>query len=114
MVPRTALRAGHLKAAGNGFQTQRWASYDKKALTEATLVQVAEASLGEDPSGNRLRINAKSKTISTATGSLPISPVLDPAWMKARRRQKKESPSKPMGRFRKKLANNPYGQRDHP
>lgn len=71
-----------------------------------------EAGLGEDTRGNRLRIDAESKTISTAAGSLPISPVFDPVWIQARRRQRKEDPSKPMGRFRKKLANNPYGQPD--
>ncbi|POR32025.1 Uncharacterized protein TPAR_07786 [Tolypocladium paradoxum] len=110
MVPRTALRPGHLRAAGVGFQTQRWASYDKAALTKAALVQAVEAGLGEDTRGNSLRIDAESKTISTAAGSLPMSPVFDPVWMKARRRQQKEDPSKPMGRFRKKLANNPYAR----
>ncbi|PNY29694.1 Uncharacterized protein TCAP_00391 [Tolypocladium capitatum] len=110
MVPCAAIRPGHLRAAGFGFQTQRWVSYDKAALTKAALVQAVEAGLGEDTRGNPLRIDAESKTISTAAGSLPISPVFDPAWMKARRRQKKEDPSKPMGRFRKKLANNPYAR----
>ncbi|ODA79045.1 hypothetical protein RJ55_04636 [Drechmeria coniospora] len=87
---------------------QRWTSYDRAALTKKDLLRQAEAGLGDDCDGKRMRIDAEAKLLSTAAGPLPISPLFDPAWMKARRRQRKDRPGKPMGRFRRKLANNPF------
>lgn len=95
---------------GSGLQLQRWVSYDRAALARDAIRQKVEAGLGDDTHGNPLRIDTESKTISTAAGALPLSPVLDPAWIKATRRQRKDDPGQRMGRFRKKLANNPYGQ----
>ncbi|RDA90796.1 hypothetical protein CP533_3631 [Ophiocordyceps camponoti-saundersi (nom. inval.)] len=87
---------------------RRWVSYDKNTLTTEAILQKVEAGLGEDVHGKPLRIELASKTLSTAAGRLPISPILDPNWIKPRRRPRKDRPTEPTGRFRTKLAKNPY------
>ncbi|KAM4064517.1 Esterase-like protein [Hirsutella rhossiliensis] len=111
MITCTASRTRHLKAAASScLHRQRWKSYDAASLTREALTQKIEAGLGEGVDGKPLRIDADSKTIATASGSLPLSPVLDPVWIKAKRQPKKAPSQKPGGRFRKKLANNPYAR----
>lgn len=105
------FRTRRVKAAATFcFRTQRWNSYDATSLSWEALTQKVEAGLGEGVDGKPLRIDAKSKTVATASGSLPLSPVLDPAWIKAKRLPRKAPSQKPGGRFRRKLANNPFGQ----
>ncbi|KAF4981878.1 hypothetical protein FZEAL_2398 [Fusarium zealandicum] len=107
----TAAHASPFQAIRLGIEGQkRWVTYDKSALTKEALLEQVESGLGYDVDGNPLKVDPETKTVSTATGSLPISPVMDPAWMKARRRQKKNGPTKPSGQFRKKLSNNPYAE----
>ncbi|KAF4967461.1 hypothetical protein FSARC_4984 [Fusarium sarcochroum] len=89
---------------------KRWVSYEKSALTQDVLLRQVESKLGQNARGQPIKVDPDSKTIETDSGSLPISPVMDPAWMKARRRQKKEPAGKISGQFRKKLSNNPYAQ----
>ena len=91
------------------WQARRWASHDKATLTPEALRRKVEAGLGHDAHGNPLRVDTESGTVSTAAGDLPISPVFDPTWIKSRRRQRKDEPSTPTGRFRRKLTLNPYG-----
>ncbi|PNP56167.1 hypothetical protein THARTR1_03692 [Trichoderma harzianum] len=91
-------------------QAQRWHSYDKASLTREALLRKVEAGLGRDADGESLKVDAEAKIISTAAGDLPISPIFDPAWMQARRRTAKAAPGPPLGRFRRKLANNPFAQ----
>ncbi|KAL6821321.1 hypothetical protein V8C40DRAFT_52165 [Trichoderma camerunense] len=91
-------------------QAQRWHSYDKASLTKEALLQKVEAGLGHDADGESLKVDPEAKLISTAAGDLPISPIFDPAWMQARRRTEKAAPGPPLGRFRRKLANNPFAQ----
>lgn len=79
-------------------------------MTKEALLQKVEAGLGRDADGKPLKIDAEAKTISTAVGNLPISPIFDPAWMQARRKVAKAAPGPPLGRFRRKLANNPFAQ----
>lgn len=64
---------------------------------------------GESLSG----VNPHNKTIKTAVGSLPISPLLDPTWRKARKRTKKKPPPPVdrMPRFQRNLKRNAYGKR---
>jgi hypothetical protein len=93
---------------------KRWASWDRSDLTEEALTKQVESGLGHDAEGNPLKIDIKSKTVSTASGPLPISPVLDPNWMKAKRRPQKKDAGKVSGQFRKKLSNNPFGRHDIP
>ncbi|KAF7563615.1 hypothetical protein G7046_g524 [Stylonectria norvegica] len=83
-------------------------THDKSTLTKEALVKQVESALGHDADGNPIRIDPEAKRVFTAARALPISPLMDPAWMKARRRQKKNEPSRPTGRFRRKLTNNPY------
>lgn len=67
------------------------------------LFRFGEQSCGIDP---------KNKTINTAVGSLPISPLLDPTWRKARKIPKKKQPPPvdKMSRFQKNMKRNPYGK----
>lgn len=57
-------------------------------------------------------IDHQNKTVKTAVGSLPISPLLDPAWRKARepRKKKQPRPFEKMLRFQKRTKQNPYGE----
>ena len=104
----TALRPSSF-GASSLHQAKRWHSYDKASLTKEALLQKVEAGLGRDADGKPLKIDAEAKTIATAAGDLPISPIFDPAWMQARRKTAKAAPGPPLGRFRRKLANNPFG-----
>lgn len=57
-------------------------------------------------------LNHQTKTIETAVGALPISPLLDATWRKARepRRKKKPLPFEKMCRFQRRIKQNPYGK----
>ncbi|KAM0429676.1 hypothetical protein ACHAPT_006282 [Fusarium lateritium] len=107
----TIACAGRVQVNRLGIESQkRWASWDKSALTKEALTQQVESGLGHDAEGNPLKIDTDSKTVSTASGSLPISPIMDPSWMKSKRRQKKAAPGPMTGQFRRQLANNPYAE----
>ena len=95
-------------------QAPRWHSYNKGSLTREALLEKVEAGLGRDADGESLTVNPEAKTISTAAGDLPISPLFDPAWMQARRKTAKAAAGPPLGRFRRKLANNPFGMASLP
>ncbi|KOS18182.1 hypothetical protein ESCO_002849 [Escovopsis weberi] len=110
MNRNTALRLTRSSAPKVARQPRRWASYDRASLTHDALLEKVEAGLGEDGDGRPLKIDADAKTVSTAAGRLPISPLFDPAWMKARRRVQKAEPGPRLGRFRLKLANNPFAR----
>lgn len=92
------------------WQARRWTSYDRSVSTEDALRQQVEAGLGRDNHGEPLRIDTAAKTISTAAGTLPISPMFDPNWIRAKRRVTKAKPQSPTGRFRRKLIQNPFGE----
>ncbi|KAK7749589.1 hypothetical protein SLS53_000165 [Cytospora paraplurivora] len=61
---------------------------------------------------DQFEVNVGNKTIDTAAGSLPISPLLDPTWREARNRvTPKERPDKSkLNRFQRSLYQNPYAQ----
>ncbi|RFU81820.1 hypothetical protein TARUN_411 [Trichoderma arundinaceum] len=105
----TVLRPSSFRALSH-HQAQRWHTYDKASLTKEALRQKVEAGLGSDADGESLKLDTEAKTISTAAGDLPISPIFDPAWMQARRKTAKAAPGPPLGRFRQKLANNPFAR----
>lgn len=84
--------------------TRRWAS-TKADLTDEKLLEQIQKRLG-----SAAHVDLESKTVSTASGDLPMSPLLDPAWIRARRRTRKEKPGKPEGRMAKKMRMNPYGR----
>ncbi|CAG9942288.1 unnamed protein product [Clonostachys rosea f. rosea IK726] len=99
-----ALRPGWCPAS------RRFRSYDRDELTPEALQRQVESGLGDDALGNPMRVDPDAKTVSTAAGPLPISPLFDPEWIGSRRRSRKTEPSQPMGRFRKKLALNPFAR----
>ncbi|KAH6686475.1 hypothetical protein F5X68DRAFT_276477 [Plectosphaerella plurivora] len=121
MRPVTSLRqhAGRLRVASASSCWQcRLASSSRKIAWEDVkkhLEAKVTSSLGGDEHGNALALDTTSKKIHTPAGDLPISPVMDPDWIEARQRFKTPKP-KPttspssMGRFRKKLAQNPFAQ----
>ncbi|CAM1502728.1 Fc.00g075040.m01.CDS01 [Cosmosporella sp. VM-42] len=104
----SALCTHGTRVAGFGAQYRRWMTYDKSKLTKEALLEQAESGLGYDADGKPVKIDPDAKTIATAAGNLPISPVMDPAWMRARRQGKKNPAQRPTGRFRRKLTNNPF------
>lgn len=90
-------------------QSRRWASYDKKALSLEALEAKVQAGLRNSPNQNFAVVDTGRKKIVTAGGDLPMSPLFNPQWIKARRRQRKDDPREATGRFREKLAKNIYG-----
>ncbi|KAJ4302067.1 hypothetical protein N0V88_002203 [Collariella sp. IMI 366227] len=61
-----------------------------------------------------VEIDPKKKTVTTAVGNLPISPLMDPSFHEARQRFQKPKPKPakskyPTTKFQRKLARNPYG-----
>lgn len=109
MIARLSSRPNPLLSAGLGSQPRRWNSWSRDALTTDALRAKVEAGIKDSHSCTGVALHAGSGTVSTAAGDLPISPLFDPCWIKARRRPRKLGPGKPTGRFRKKLAMNPYG-----
>lgn len=74
-----------------------------------TMVDIESFDFGFD---NWSEVNPETKTIQTVAGSLPISPILDPAWRKARQRKKGKLPpnKNKFNRFQRRVEGNPYGQ----
>lgn len=103
-VPKSVCSFGATAQSG-----RRWVSSDRSTLTHEALRDRITGRIREDKYGDEVEIKPETKTVSTASGELPMSPLFDPNWIKARRRVKKEEPSIPSGRFRKKLAKNPFG-----
>ncbi|EGX92344.1 hypothetical protein CCM_03716 [Cordyceps militaris CM01] len=87
---------------------QRWTSHSSASLTDEALLAKVGARLNDDEYGTKITLDAKSKTISTDSGELPMSPLFDPAWIKSRRRAAKEPPRPATGQFQKHLRKNPY------
>lgn len=113
MKPCTTVRAGRIPLARVGVQIQprRWRStYDKSTLTPEALLEQVESQLGNNVDGTPIRVDTDAKTVGTAAGALPISPLMDPAWIKGKRRATKNRPTTVSGQFRKKLSNNPFGR----
>lgn len=103
------IRTQYLGSTLLSRRCQRFASDD--ASKGLVLLEKIEKGLGDDGRRIPLRIEPASKTISTPYGSLPISPLMDPAWIEARGRFRTGKPGakKPVGRFRRLLSRNPYG-----
>lgn len=62
---------------------------------------------------NEFEVNVNERTIATAAGPLPISPLLDPRWREARTRahEKEARPHKSkLNRFQRQLYQNPFGK----
>ncbi|GAB0134691.1 hypothetical protein EsDP_00003052 [Epichloe bromicola] len=110
MMTRLSIRTRYFSCAGSRPSTERCISYNRTALTRDALRTQVEAGLDDGQDGHKIRVDTEGKEIVTAAGNLPISPLFDVDWMKARRRQRKSDAGKPSGRFRRKLANNPYAQ----
>lgn len=63
--------------------------------------------------GSHAGVNVSAKTIKTEAGALPLSPLMDPTWRKAKqakyKKKRKPPPTNVMGRFQKLMVQNPYG-----
>lgn len=59
------------------------------------------------------QIDQDGKTVKTAVGDLPLSPVMDPGFWEARGRYKQEKPKpgKPRNVFEREFQKNPFGER---
>ncbi|KAF4814454.1 hypothetical protein CGCSCA5_v007860 [Colletotrichum siamense] len=71
--------------------------------------------LGEDGEGNKIRLNAEEKTISTSIGELPMSPLMDPDFVETTKRWRHHKGRANKGevkdlkeRARRKLEENAY------
>lgn len=68
--------------------------------------------VSDDASLTTVQIDSENKTVQTAVGELPISPLMDPAFHQARRKYTEPKPRKSEYKKTKnerKLARNPYG-----
>jgi hypothetical protein len=61
---------------------------------------------------SNIQIDPENKTVNTAAGELPVSPLMDPSFHEARQKSTKAKPRrteyKPT-KFQRHLARNPYG-----
>ena len=93
---------------GQCYQQRRSITYDSSSVRQRYLLQINNGL--DDPS---LVIDPVEKTISTAAGPLPLSPLMDPDWIEATRRWRYDAKAPEgttaVGRFRKKLKKCPYG-----
>ena len=91
-------------------QSKRWVSHDKSELTPDGIRRRIQSGLGEN-----VKLSEDGKELHTKYGSLPTSPIFDPAWVKSHQRERKPAVNKEnkLNRFRKKLVNNPYGMLPH-
>lgn len=98
-----------------------YATKGKNADTTTTTSQTEVESSDLDAknvSGSNLgfddwsEVNTRDKTIKTAAGQLPISPLLDPAWREARQRKQKKltQAEATHNRFQRKLMDNVFGE----
>lgn len=66
---------------------------------------------------SNVQINPENKTVTTAVGELPISPLMDPAFHEARQRFTKPKPQRrehKLTKFQRQLARSPYGSAPYP
>lgn len=80
---------------------------------EATGQDAEEQQHYNDPDFE-LQVDPSDKTVKTAIGKLPVSPLMDPAFLEARRRYKMpkrvDSPTAKKSKVRRALDRNPYGK----
>ncbi|KAK4100144.1 hypothetical protein N658DRAFT_497611 [Parathielavia hyrcaniae] len=72
-----------------------------------------EAPADSDSVLSNFQVDAEKKTVSTATGELPVSPLMDPSFHKARRKFIEPKPTHSGYRrtkFQQQLARNPYAK----
>lgn len=62
--------------------------------------------------GESFKIDKDAKTVETAIGELPLSPVMDPTFWEARERfkQKKPRPGRPGNALERELRKSPFGE----
>jgi hypothetical protein len=67
---------------------------------------------GEHSDGASLEIDSEGKTIKTAVGELPLSPIMDPTFWEARERfkKKKPKPGKAETAIEREFRKNPFGK----
>lgn len=107
------VRPNQVSATPLSSTPRRWKSYDRESLSDEALLPQLEEGLGDSADSPRLDLTRKS--VRTAAGELPISPLFDPKWIASGRRTTKSAPpKKPSGRFRSKVYNNPYGRLSRP
>lgn len=108
-----------------GARPSYWSSHARHARFFSTPVQNAEGDISTQGSNSQphqpeddpgftdwAEVDAQEKTIETAIGALPISPLLDASWRD--RRKRGEPKPKPnllkISRFQKRLYRNPYAK----
>ncbi|KAH8652186.1 hypothetical protein BX600DRAFT_89482 [Xylariales sp. PMI_506] len=114
MKPCTALRG---KTACRG--RLRIAQCLRRPYSSESSGQPDPAKAGSSPAvtttttrGDNIRINHNDKTVETSVGSLPLSPVMDPAFWEARERYKARKPkaARPENAFERQFRKNPFAQ----
>ena len=114
MIVRASLRRGLVPSKSVYSLQQRWAS-GAGGPEHAS----HEAKRPEEPSEAGVArqhgfVDEQRKTVETAVGSLPLSPLMDPSFHAAKQRYKqpKKPPSPPhlKLKWQQHLARNPYGE----
>lgn len=81
------------------------------------VLRSVQESLRRDEEAGALKVDAERKTVTAAGAELPLSPVMDPAFLEASqefRVPKGRAQGEPSGRFRKLLSENVYGSSPPP
>lgn len=94
------------------LQVRTFATKPQTPLADSETADVDKPGPDDFIFDDQFQVNVDSKTIDTAVGSLPISPLLDPTWREARNRvTPKDRPDKSrFNRFQRQLYQNPYGE----
>jgi hypothetical protein len=94
-------------------QRKHYTSAVKKAPEDdAASSNAAPTPGGAQTCSETLKIDKDAKTVETAVGDLPLSPVMDPMFWEARERfkQKKPRPGRPGNALERELRKNPFGK----
>jgi hypothetical protein len=102
-----------LPAPARGFRTSTVVNNTNNNQPESS----QDAPAVSDDGYLNVQINSESKTVTTAVGELPISPLMDPAFHEARQKFTKPKPQRQehkLTKFQRQLARSPYGNAPHP
>ncbi|KAI1852816.1 hypothetical protein JX266_002357 [Neoarthrinium moseri] len=111
MRPCAALRGSTAIHSPSRILRTQWQPYSSRAEASQQESPVATAADDQTPAAP-FHVDHESKTIKTAVGDLPLSPVMDPTFWEARDRFKKmkPKPGKPHNVFEREFRKNPFAQ----
>jgi hypothetical protein len=112
-IPCASYQGPCLPVPARGFRTSTVVNNTNSNQPESS----QGASAVSDDGYLDVQINPENKTVTTAVGELPISPLMDPAFHEARHKFRKPKPQRQehkLTKFQRQLARSPYGNAPYP